>query len=133
MPSVNRTSHADCVFCQLRDAADRPILARTHSFFAVRDKYPVNVGHTLLIPFRHISRMRDLTAKEFGDLKQILRIVQDELADQSAEGFNIGVNEGEVAGQTISHLHIHVIPRYPGDVDSPRGGIRNLKTALVEY
>lgn len=130
---MKRTTHPDCVFCQLRKHEDRQILARTQSFFAVRDKYPVNVGHTLLIPFRHVSRLRDLSVEEFGDLRQILGMVQDELADQSAEGFNVGVNEGEAAGQTIPHLHIHVIPRYTGDVDSPRGGIRNLKTALVEY
>jgi diadenosine tetraphosphate (Ap4A) HIT family hydrolase len=122
-----------CVFCELREKADRPVLARTASFFAVRDKYPVSVGHTLLIPYRHVSRLRDLSTEEFAELKEILQTIQDDLTQQHAEGFNIGVNEGEVAGQTVSHLHVHVIPRYPGDVQSPRGGIRNLKSALVEY
>ncbi len=86
-----------------------------------------------MIPYRHVSRLRDLTVEEFSEFREILETVQDELAAQNAEGFNIGVNEGEVAGQTVSHLHIHVIPRYRGDVESPRGGIRNLKAALVEY
>ena len=123
----------ECVFCELQNENDRPIRARTKSFFAVDDKYPVNLGHTLLIPFRHVSRLRDLTSDEFSEIKEILKTIQDQLLGQNAEGFNIGVNEGEVAGQTISHLHIHVIPRYAGDVERPRGGIRNLKNALVEY
>jgi diadenosine tetraphosphate (Ap4A) HIT family hydrolase len=128
MPTV-----AECIFCGVQRKGDRPILARTRSFFAVNDKYPVNVGHTLVIPYRHVSRLRDLTVEEFAELRDILETVQDELAAQNAEGFNIGVNEGEAAGQTVPHLHIHVIPRYRGDVESPRGGIRNLKAALVEY
>ncbi len=124
---------AECIFCDVQRKDGRPILARTRSFFAIKDKYPVNVGHTLVIPYRHVSRLRDLTVEEFVELRVILETVQDELAGQNAEGFNIGVNEGEVAGQTVSHLHLHVIPRYRGDVESPRGGIRNLKPALVEY
>lgn len=123
----------DCLFCILQENADRPILAGCGSFFAVEDKYPVSAGHTLLVPVRHVDRLRDLTAEEFLDLRQILGMVQDQLTKKGAEGFNIGVNEGEVAGQTLVHLHVHVIPRYAGDVETPRGGIRNLKTALVEY
>jgi diadenosine tetraphosphate (Ap4A) HIT family hydrolase len=130
---MKRSAIAECVFCELRQKNDRPIVARTRSFFAVNDKYPVNVGHTLIIPFRHVSRLRDLTVDEFAELKEILEAVQNQLSDRNAEGFNIGVNEGDVAGQTVSHLHVHVIPRYAGDVEHPRGGIRNLKNALVEY
>lgn len=133
MPFVNETKSSACIFCAMADGQDRPIVARTPRFFAVRDKYPVSVGHTLLIPNRHVSRLGDLAIDEFTDLREILRIVQVELAAENAEGFNIGVNEGEVAGQTVAHLHVHVIPRYTGDVASPRGGIRNLKAALVEY
>ena len=124
---------AGCIFCDLRVKGDRPVLARTSSFFAVNDKFPVNAGHTLLIPYRHICRLRDLSSDEIADFKLILEIVQDNLINKGAEGFNIGINEGEVAGQTVGHLHIHVIPRYKGDVESPRGGVRNLKPALVEY
>jgi len=133
MPSVSWDSVAGCIFCDLTVKGDRPVLARSGFFFAVHDKYPVNTGHTLLIPHRHVCRLRDLSNDEFADFKEILATVQDELTSKGAEGFNIGINEGEVAGQTVDHLHIHVIPRYPGDVESPRGGIRNLKPALVEY
>lgn len=133
MSSINGKPVTGCIFCELQRQSDRPAKAHAASFFAVEDKYPVNIGHTLLIPYRHVSRLRDLTAEEFVDLKQILQIVQEQLAAENAEGFNIGVNEGEVAGQTIAHLHIHVIPRYAGDVERPRGGIRNLKSALVDY
>src|SRR2546425_9432294 len=97
MPTV-----AECIFCDVQRKDDRPILARTPSFFAVNDKYPVNVGHTLVIPYRHVSRLRDLTVEEFVELRDILETVQDKLAAQNAEGFNIGVNEGEVAGPTSS-------------------------------
>lgn len=133
MPSVSWDPVTGCIFCDLRVKGDRPVLARTNSFFAVHDRYPVNNGHTLLIPYRHVCRLRDLSGDEFADFKRILEIVQDELISSGAEGFNIGINEGEVAGQTIGHLHIHVIPRYKGDVESPRGGVRNVKPALVEY
>lgn len=133
MPAVNWDPVAGCIFCDQRVKGDRPVLARTNSFFSVHDKYPVNAGHTLLIPYRHVCRLRDLSSDEFADFKKILEIAQDELISKGAEGFNIGINEGEAAGQTIGHLHIHVIPRYRGDVASPRGGIRNLKPALVEY
>jgi diadenosine tetraphosphate (Ap4A) HIT family hydrolase len=133
MQSMCSNTAAGCIFCDLRGKSDRPVLARTESFFAVNDRYPVNVGHTLLIPDRHVCRLRDLSVEEFADFKRILEVVQDTLMKQGAEGFNIGINEGEVAGQTVGHLHIHVIPRYRGDVESPRGGVRNLKPALVEY
>ena len=130
---MNGTVAAECIFCTESLADDRPVVVRTQYFVAVKDKYPVNVGHTLVVPCRHVGRLRDLTVEEFVDLRKILTHVQDTLARQNAEGFNIGVNEGEVAGQTVFHLHVHVIPRYAGDVASPRGGIRNLKPALVEY
>ena len=133
LPTVSWGPVAGCIFCDLSVKSDRPVLARTKSFFAVNDKFPVNAGHTLLIPHRHVCRLRDLTSDEFADFKLILEIVQDELTSKGAEGFNIGINEGEVAGQTVGHLHIHVIPRYKGDVEFPRGGVRNLKPALVEY
>ena len=133
MPLMKKHVTFSCLFCGLREGNARPVTARTPAFFAVEDKYPVNVGHTLVIPARHVARMRDLTVAEFAELKQILEIVQDQLTEQNAEGFNIGVNEGEVAGQTVSHLHIHVIPRYSGDVAQPRGGVRNIKSALVAY
>jgi len=123
----------ECVFCSLKSDPQRPVMAENDSFFAVRDKFPVNVGHTLLIPTRHVNRLRDLREQELPKLWELLRLVQERLEVQGAQGFNVGVNEGEVAGQTVPHLHVHVIPRYVGDVEVPRGGIRNLKKALIEY
>jgi diadenosine tetraphosphate (Ap4A) HIT family hydrolase len=76
----------------------------------------------------------DLSEEEMVSLRGILQLVKRELREgYSPDGYNIGINEGEAAGQTIAHLHIHVIPRYVGDVDEPRGGIRNIKKALVPY
>ncbi len=79
---MNTSAVAECVFCELREKNDRPIVARSRSFFAVNDKYPVNIGHTLIIPFRHVSRLRDLTVDEFAELKEILELVQDQLTGQ---------------------------------------------------
>jgi diadenosine tetraphosphate (Ap4A) HIT family hydrolase len=123
----------DCIFCDLRNDSERPVLASTLNFIAVRDKYPVNTGHTLLIPFRHVTRVGDFTAEEWTELWSLLRKVQELLRAEGAQGFNIGINEGEAAGQTIEHFHVHIIPRFVGDVERPRGGIRNLKRAEVEY
>jgi diadenosine tetraphosphate (Ap4A) HIT family hydrolase len=103
-------------------------------FFAVEDQFPVNPGHTLLIPKRHVSRFTDLKDNELLSFAHLLKDVQVVLtAQRPVDGFNIGINEGNAAGQTIEHLHVHLIPRFAGDVESPRGGIRNLKPALVAY
>lgn len=137
VPETRRTGNqamADCLFCSLLAVSTRPILAENELFFAVEDQFPVNPGHTLLIPKRHISRFTELHDEEILSFGRLLRDVEKTLAARHpVDGFNIGVNEGAAAGQTIEHLHIHVIPRFTGDVENPRGGIRNLKAALVEY
>lgn len=123
-----------CLFCSLADGRDRAILIEDERFFAVEDQFPVNPGHTLLIPKRHVSRFTELRDEELLSFGRVLKDAEKMLAaQQDIDGFNIGINEGEAAGQTIEHLHIHLIPRYKGDVENPRGGIRNLKQALVEY
>lgn len=125
---------AGCLFCSLADGQDRPILVEDERFFAVEDQFPVNPGHTLLIPKRHVSRFTELGDEELLSFGRVLKDAEKILAaQQRIDGFNIGINEGEAAGQTIEHLHVHLIPRYKGDVENPRGGIRNLKPALVEY
>ncbi len=125
---------AGCIFCSLADGRDRAILVEDEAFFAVEDQYPVNPGHTLLIPKRHVSRFTELRDEELLSFSRVLKDAEKMLTAQlGVDGFNIGVNEGVAAGQTIEHLHIHLIPRYKGDVENPRGGIRNLKPALIEY
>lgn len=129
---VAYTIRTECVFC---DKHPRSHVLETSNFFALYDGFPVREGHLLLIPKRHIETFMELTEEEFHDLFQILQQADRFLRlNHGAEGYNIGINNGIVAGQTISHLHIHVIPRKKGDVAEPKGGIRNfLPNPLTEY
>ncbi len=121
----------DCIFCM---RLDREIIAENNLAKAFYDKYPVNKGHTLIVPKRHIESFFDATMDEIIAINQLLFDVKDILAECfKPDGYNIGINIGDAAGQTIFHLHIHVIPRYHGDMDDPRGGIRRLKKSIVPY
>lgn len=122
-----------CTFCEL-NKQERRIVAETDKFLAVRDNYPVSPGHTLLIPKRHLASFFELSKEELDDLHRILSAVRDILGQElKPDGFNIGINDGKAAGQTIFHLHVHVIPRYIGDVEHPEGGIRNILSSEVRY
>jgi len=102
--------------------------------FAIRDSYPVSRGHTLVVPKRAVSILRMLPPSVYEYCFELIEQVQMELEEEySATGFNIGVNEGKDAGQTISQLHFHVIPRYSGDVIDPVGGIRNVIPGKGNY
>ena len=102
--------------------------------FTKTDSYPVSKGHTLVIPKRHISSYFECTDNERLELWSLVEQVKTELEDTFApDGFNIGINVGEVAGQTVPHMHIHVIPRYSGDIDDPRGGVRGVIPEKQKY
>ena len=93
--------------------------------YAVYDKHPVSEGHMLVIPRRHVASFFATSREEREALMELLKGARDHLiAEFSPQGFNLGINEGGAAGQTIEHLHIHLIPRYEGDMEDPRGGIR---------
>lgn len=112
-----------CPFCN----PERQILAENSCAYAIADGYAVSQGHTLVIPKRHAETIFDLTHEEYIGCFDLVKTVKDILAQQySPDGFNIGVNCGETAGQTIFHAHIHVIPRYKGDAENPRGGVRHV-------
>lgn len=101
---------------------------------AIRDAFPVSPGHTLLLPRRHVGSLFDLTVVEWVELGQLLARVRTALqAEFRPDGFNVGVNEGAAAGQTVPHLHVHLIPRYRGDRPDPRGGIRWIFPDKVRY
>jgi ATP adenylyltransferase len=123
---------ADCVFCV--PAADR-IVAANELAFAVRDTSPVTALHTLILPRRHVASYFDLDATEDSAIRGLLTIVRTDImaSDPDIEGFNVGVNIGEVAGQTIFHCHVHLIPRRRGDVVNPRGGVRAVIPAKANY
>jgi ATP adenylyltransferase len=119
-----------CIFCHL----DRPISAETRLCFAFLDSFPVSNGHTLIIPKRHVISIWDMTTDEYTDAFNLVRQVKDLLQEQfNPQGFNVGVNCGQAAGQSVFHAHVHVIPRYTGDVPSPKGGVRNIIPGKGDY
>lgn len=111
-----------CPFCDL-DASR--VAASNDLALAVLDAYPVNPGHTLIVPRRHVASWFEATTDERAALVALLDEVKQDLDRRfSPAGYNIGINAGEAAGQTVMHLHVHLIPRFRGDVDDPRGGVR---------
>lgn len=111
-----------CTFCTL--APDRIILSNDHAL-AICDGFPISKGHTLIIPKRHIASLFEATTEEQAALFEVLAAARKQLQDElRPDGFNIGINDGTAAGQTVMHLHIHLIPRYAGDQLDPRGGVR---------
>jgi diadenosine tetraphosphate (Ap4A) HIT family hydrolase len=119
-----------CIFCDL----DRSILAETKLSFAVLDSFPVSDGHTLVIPKRHVASIWEMTTEEYTDTFKLVGKVKDILQQHfGPQGFNVGVNCGKAAGQTVFHAHIHLIPRYTGDVPNPRGGVRNIIPSIGDY
>jgi ATP adenylyltransferase len=121
-----------CIFCEL--PTDR-IIASNALAFALRDSYPVTQLHTLVIPKRHAATFFDLFEPERRAINQLLDAVRVEIRkkDASVSGFNIGMNSGDAAGQTIGHAHVHLIPRRPGDVQDPRGGVRGVIPGKAVY
>lgn len=107
--------------------ADR-VIASNNLAYAVHDGFPVTEGHTLVIPKRHVEDFFGLSDEEILACNQLLKKVRATIIaqDELVKGFNIGMNAGEVAGQTIFHCHIHLIPRRKGDVENPRGGVRHI-------
>jgi diadenosine tetraphosphate (Ap4A) HIT family hydrolase len=110
-------------FCELPTAR---IVARDEHGVVIRDAYPVTPGHTLVIPIRHVGSFFELRPDERGALWALLDQAKSdlEIGDDKPDGYNIGINDGPAAGQTVPHLHIHLIPRRSGDLADPRGGVR---------
>ena len=102
--------------------------------FAILDGYPVNPGHVIVIPKRLVSTWWEATREEQVAILDLLDVVKRQLDESHRpDGYNIGVNAGEAAGQTIFHLHIHLIPRYRGDMEDPRGGVRHVIPSRGNY
>jgi diadenosine tetraphosphate (Ap4A) HIT family hydrolase len=115
--------HHDCPFCHLGER----VLAENELAVAVRDVEPAATGHTLVIPKRHSPSFFDLTAEEITACHALLRSERDQIAKaHRPDGYNIGVNDGASAGQSVQHTHWHLIPRYRGDHPDPRGGVRHV-------
>ena len=121
-----------CIFCEKFDP--NRIIYENSTWVAVLDAYPVTNGHTLLIPKRHCGDFFDLNHIECGSLIPTIDAVKSILDTKfHPSGYNIGVNCGKSAGQTIMHCHIHIIPRHEGDVENPRGGVRGVIPSKQSY
>ena len=112
----------DCPFCSRIAAGD--YAARKGDVVAFPDLHPLTPGHTLVVPMRHVARVLALSDEERRDLWDLALETERALAQGDADDFNLAVNDGPAAGQTVAHLHLHVIPRRVGDVEDPRGGVR---------
>jgi diadenosine tetraphosphate (Ap4A) HIT family hydrolase len=120
-----------CPFCTL--PLER-IVDQNDRGLVVRDGFPISPGHSLIITKRHIGSFFDLTETERSDLLLLLDKSKLDLEKEfKPDGFNIGINDGPAAGQTVPHLHIHLIPRYTGDRADPRGGVRWIIPEKADY
>lgn len=120
-----------CPFCS---SLESRIFLENDLSIAILDGYPVSDGHSLIIPKRHVRSIFEVQENELLSLFNLVTDVKNKLSDQfTPAGFNIGINDNEAAGQTINHLHIHLIPRYKGDQTDPRGGIRWIFPDKAKY
>ena len=115
----------DCPFCNIGEHVE--VLFKADTAMAILDSFPISPGHALVIPKRHVADYFDLTVEEQNELWQLVNRCKIILQDRfHPDGFNIGINVGEMAGQSIFHVHIHLIPRYKGDMKNPKGGVRHI-------
>jgi diadenosine tetraphosphate (Ap4A) HIT family hydrolase len=121
-----------CVFCMR--IASSEVVAGNELAAAIADGFPVSPGHTLIVPRRCEPDFRNLTHKEQSAMWSLVDPVCGFIeSTHSPDGYNIGINIGAAAGQTVAHAHLHVIPRYAGDVEDPRGGIRCILPSKAHY
>jgi diadenosine tetraphosphate (Ap4A) HIT family hydrolase len=120
-----------CPFC---NPDKKKILITNERCYAIFDRYPVTPGHLLVIPFRHFPDYFESIPEEVEAFDALLRQCRDILEEKyHPDGYNVGVNIGKAAGQSVPHVHIHVIPRYRGDTRHPRGGIRGVIPGKQDY
>jgi diadenosine tetraphosphate (Ap4A) HIT family hydrolase len=124
-------SDKSCPFCTL---PQERIIQSNATGIAIYDGFPVSAGHMLIIPHRHMSSFFELTFDEQNGLMELMTAAKQLIETQlNPNGYNIGINDGPAAGQTIPHLHIHLIPRYSGDCKDPRGGVRWVIPTHADY
>jgi diadenosine tetraphosphate (Ap4A) HIT family hydrolase len=127
-----RDPNNPCLFCNIKESGST---LENELAYASYDTYPVTNGHCLIIPKRHIKNYFDLTDKEILACFQLIKKIKIKIEsnDDTVEGFNVGTNSGSVAGQSVLHCHIHVIPRRKGDVENPQGGVRSVIPLKQHY
>ncbi len=132
--SYSKQEHCEtaaCPFCQLEG---RHILLQNQYACAFYDQYPVSPGHILIVPFRHVASFFSLTLDERAAIDDLIIKAKDFLdIKYHPDGYNIGVNINESAGQSVMHVHVHMIPRYQGDTPAPKGGVRGVIAGKQAY
>jgi diadenosine tetraphosphate (Ap4A) HIT family hydrolase len=120
-----------CPFCTL--GAERIVLANEFAV-VLRDSYPVSPGHTLIVPKRHVASFFEVSGEEREAMLALLDGAKRGLEEEfHPDGYNLGINDGKAAGQTVPHVHLHLIPRYAGDREDPRGGVRWVLPEKAKY
>lgn len=129
-PAAKRDPNNPCLFC----TDPRGVSLRNELAYSARDSYAVSPGHTVVIPNRHVASFFELTPEEVAACMDLIN-QEKKLIDEEfkPDGYNIGVNVGPAAGQSIFHVHIHIIPRYKGDVENPQGGVRHVLPKKAHY
>ena len=127
-----RDPNSPCLFC---NTDKKEYIFENDLAYATFDSYPVSKFHVLIIPKRHIKNYFELSADEFFACNKIIMLSKNKIEneDQTIKGFNLGTNSGKVAGQSINHCHIHLIPRRTGDVENPQGGVRGVIPSMQHY
>ena len=121
----------NCLFCEVPDAE---MIIDHDLCFARWDKFPVSPGHMLVIPKRHFESVFDATADELSAFWEVIGQVRQVIEKEyQPDAYNIGINDGQAAGQSVFHVHFHVIPRYKGDVENPLGGVRGVIPLKKKY
>ena len=125
----------DCLFCSIQNEDKKRVIEENTLAYVIRDGFEVTENHSLIIPKRHVQDYFGLTQAEINAVNQLIQSQKNQLDkdDKLIQGYNIGINAGKVAGQTIFHCHIHLIPRRQGDIENPKGGIRNLIPGKGNY
>lgn len=135
-PEINGSEHhPECLFCQIaRQERVVNFLAKFKHCYAIKDQFPVSNGHVLIIPNEHTENWFTAREEVRLDMIQALHFIKDQLdSEYKPHGYNIGANCGEVAGQSVMHLHVHLIPRYQGDMEDPKGGVRGVIPSKQKY
>jgi diadenosine tetraphosphate (Ap4A) HIT family hydrolase/predicted house-cleaning noncanonical NTP pyrophosphatase (MazG superfamily) len=134
-PEVAHHSQDSCLFCKIAQTNDNSnIIQRFPHCFALYDQFPVSKGHVLIIPYTHVKTWFDAGEELRKDIIKAIDEMKKRLQlELNPDGFNLGANCGEVAGQSIMHLHIHLIPRYQGDMENPKGGVRGVIPSKQAY
>jgi len=124
----------ECLFCDYDNPERNTVIDQNQLVYARVDNFPVSLGHIEVVPRRHVESMFELTDEEILAVHGMLKVVKSSIdLEHHPDAYNLGLNDGRAAGRTIDHCHFHLIPRYAGDVENPRGGIRHIIPGKGNY